>query len=270
MPFASNEYLTQATGAASEHFVHDAIGSTVALTNGAGAVVTEYTYEPFGSADVTGAATANALKYTAREDDGTGVYYYRARYYHPTLQRFVGEDPVEFAGGDVNLYAYVGNRPTAATDPLGLWKPWAHRQVTAEVAQECGLSTQRNTRAAENGNVRMDRHPSTLSRSSPAHAMPDSPWRDYVAAKLRQAVAQDAAGDQDGAMKTLGQGLHAVQDAWAHDLRRPQGTMTEHVFGERNPDIPRDNPDEWQRTREATKKYLKDLMRGRGLKVKCQ
>src|SRR5205814_1542937 len=44
----------------------------------------------------------------------------RARYYHPGLGRFVSEDPIEFEAGDTNLYAYVGNRPTASTDPLGL------------------------------------------------------------------------------------------------------------------------------------------------------
>ena len=42
-----------------------------------------------------------------------GGRYSRARYYHPTLQRFVSEDPVEFGAGDVNLYAYVVNQPTS-------------------------------------------------------------------------------------------------------------------------------------------------------------
>ena len=116
----------------------------------------------------------------------------------------------------------------------------------------------------------MDKHPSALSPSSPAHAMPDSPWRQYVATKLSQAVAQDAAGDQDGAMKSLGQGLHAVQDAWAHDLRRPQGTNMEHLFGKKSPDLPNDNPEEWQRAREATSEYIKDFMKARGLKAKCK
>jgi RHS repeat-associated protein len=51
---------------------------------------------------------------------GAGLYYYRARYYHPTLQRFISEDPIGFAAGDVNLYAYVGNRPSIVRDPLGL------------------------------------------------------------------------------------------------------------------------------------------------------
>src|SRR2546428_8528075 len=68
----------------------------------------------------------------------------------PAAAQSAPPDPIGFAGGDVNLYAYVGNRPTAATDPLGLWKPWAHRQVTREVADECGLSAKRNAKLAEN------------------------------------------------------------------------------------------------------------------------
>lgn len=51
---------------------------------------------------------------------GTGLYYYRARYYSPTLKRFISEDPIGFSSGDVNFYAYVGNSPTNFIDPLGL------------------------------------------------------------------------------------------------------------------------------------------------------
>jgi len=42
------------------------------------------------------------------------------RYYQPTLQRFISEDPIGFAGGDVNLYAYVANNPATFIDPIGL------------------------------------------------------------------------------------------------------------------------------------------------------
>jgi hypothetical protein len=35
-------------------------------------------------------------------------------------QRFISPDPSGFAGGDPNLYAYVGNSPTNSVDPLGL------------------------------------------------------------------------------------------------------------------------------------------------------
>jgi hypothetical protein len=48
------------------------------------------------------------------------MYYYRARYYQAQLQRFVSEYPKGFAGGDVNLFAYVSNSPITYVDPLGL------------------------------------------------------------------------------------------------------------------------------------------------------
>ena len=46
----------------------------------------------------------NPFQYTGRENDSTGFYYYRARYYAPELQRFVSEDPIRFRSGDVNFY----------------------------------------------------------------------------------------------------------------------------------------------------------------------
>ena len=46
------------------------------------------------------------------------VSYYRARYYNPTLQRFINEDPIGLQGG-TNFYAYTGNAPTNAIDPSG-------------------------------------------------------------------------------------------------------------------------------------------------------
>lgn len=63
--------------------------------------------------------TSNLLKYTGREYDGTGLYYYRARYYDPYVGRFISEDPMGFDAGDVNFYAYVGNNPINANDPSG-------------------------------------------------------------------------------------------------------------------------------------------------------
>jgi len=49
-----------------------------------------------------------------------GFYYMRARYYDPSVGRFVSEDPLGFDGGDVNLYAYVLNNPVMRADATGL------------------------------------------------------------------------------------------------------------------------------------------------------
>lgn len=47
-----------------------------------------------------------------------------ARWYDPETGRFLTEDPAGFEGGDVNLYAYVGNNPVNLVDPLGLRIEW--------------------------------------------------------------------------------------------------------------------------------------------------
>lgn len=115
-----DEFFTRTDGVGSRALLPDALGSTVALGDGSGALQTQYTYEPFGFVSQTGAASTNSYKYTGREDDGTGLYYYRARYYHPRLQRFLSEDPIGFSGGNANFYAYVDNNPIILRDPIGL------------------------------------------------------------------------------------------------------------------------------------------------------
>ena len=100
-----DETLQRTDAAGARSFLTDGLGSTLALTDSAGLVQGEYIYEPFGKTTATGVASTNAFKYTGREDDGTGLYYYRARYYHPALQRFISEDPIGFAGGDVRVPA---------------------------------------------------------------------------------------------------------------------------------------------------------------------
>jgi len=63
--------------------------------------------------------TNNPYAYTGRELDTSELYYYRARYYDATMQRFLGEDPLGFNAGDINYYRYVFNSPTNLKDPNG-------------------------------------------------------------------------------------------------------------------------------------------------------
>lgn len=79
-----------------------------------------YAYSAYGEATTLGPDSGNSLQYTGRENDGTGLYYYRARYYDPVLKRFVSEDPIRFDGGGLNFYTYVLDVPTMYTDPDGL------------------------------------------------------------------------------------------------------------------------------------------------------
>ena len=110
-----DEFFTRTDGVGVRALLSDALGSTVALGDSTGTLQTQYTYEPFGYATQMGLASSSSYKYTGREDDGTGLFYYRARYYHPRLQRFISEDPIGFRGGDANLYGYVRNAPLNAS-----------------------------------------------------------------------------------------------------------------------------------------------------------
>ncbi len=111
--------FSRTVASSNEYFLTDHLGSTIALTDGTGNISTQYAYSAYGKATKTGSST-NYFTYTGREDDGTGLYFYRARYYSPDLKRFVAEDPIGFAGGQSNLYGYVGGNPISNTDPSGL------------------------------------------------------------------------------------------------------------------------------------------------------
>lgn len=115
-----DERFRSAEGKSSFEYLTDALGSVLALADANGILTTQYTYEPFGATTRTGVASVDPFQFTGRENDGTGLYYYRARYYQPRVQRFISEDPIGFGGKDWNLYAYVGNNPLRYRDPLGL------------------------------------------------------------------------------------------------------------------------------------------------------
>jgi RHS repeat-associated protein len=117
-----DEYFTRtdtATGVTST-LLADALGSTIGLvTSNNGPIATNYTYQPFGATTSGGAANGSAYQFTGRENDGTGLYFYRARYYSPAFQRFVAQDPIGFRGGDANVYGYAFNSPSNLVDPNG-------------------------------------------------------------------------------------------------------------------------------------------------------
>jgi len=115
-----DEYLIRTDGTGVRALLGDALGSTLAEVDSAGAVVTAYSYEPFGQSEVAGPTSSNPFQYTGRENDGTGLYYYRARYYSPRLSRFLSEDPMGRQSVRTNAYTYVGNSPLSFIDPLGL------------------------------------------------------------------------------------------------------------------------------------------------------
>ncbi len=113
----------------------DQLGSVRDLSDNNGRVREHLVYHSFGQRlsesdwDANGnpiasdnpAAVDHLFGYTGRDwDDDTQLQYNRARWYDPAQGRWISQDPIGFAAGDVNLYRYVGNDATGATDPSGL------------------------------------------------------------------------------------------------------------------------------------------------------
>jgi hypothetical protein len=58
----------------------------------------------------------SALPRSVRKSVPPRPSYYRARYYDPTIGRFLAEDMIGWFGEDVNFYRYASNRPSMFID----------------------------------------------------------------------------------------------------------------------------------------------------------
>ena len=106
-------------GSTTASYLTDRLGSVIALADDSGEVDTTYTYEPFGTSATAGGPSTNPFQFTGRENDGTGLYYYRARYYSQSFGRFISEDPAGFVGSGPNLFWYANGDPLNLIDPSG-------------------------------------------------------------------------------------------------------------------------------------------------------
>jgi RHS repeat-associated protein len=101
----------------------DHLGSSSVITNQTGAVVERVEYKPYGETTVRTGSVNLPQKFTGqRLDSSTGLYFYNARYYEPTLGRFISADPIVVRPGDpqdLNRYAYCRNNPLNRVDPSG-------------------------------------------------------------------------------------------------------------------------------------------------------
>ncbi|CAI6082969.1 hypothetical protein PAECIP112173_03744 [Paenibacillus sp. JJ-100] len=143
-----------------QSYVTNGHGDVTEIRDASGNILNRYTYDIWGNPETTEETVPNALRYAGEYwDDVTELQYLRARWYDPSVGRFISEDTYE---GELtnplsqNLYTYVHNNPLIYVDPSGnkivflqnqydylerLWyegnpgqRKWARAQLDAQMA----------------------------------------------------------------------------------------------------------------------------------------
>ncbi len=148
---------------------HDLSGNARQVIGPGGSFVHGYLYNAFGevlaesqggpTVGVGGQVTSSGFqneRNPVRFGGEAGYYadsadrlYVRARYYRPSLGRWISQDPIGFNGGDWNLYGYVTNDPAGLVDPEGQGptpntNPWnaspEYERAKRQMAQDAAKS----------------------------------------------------------------------------------------------------------------------------------
>jgi insecticidal toxin complex protein TccC len=103
--------------------LEDHLGSCVMELDQQGDLTSQEGYYPFGETAWMAArheveVRYRFIRYSGKEMDVSGLYYYGARYYAPWLQRWISADPAGDVDG-LNLYGFVGNNPLRYFDAQG-------------------------------------------------------------------------------------------------------------------------------------------------------
>ena len=116
MPFAMT------MGSATYYLAYDQVGSLCLVVDSGGNTVKRIEYDSFGNilSDSNPSVTIPLGFAGGLHDRETGLVRFGFRDYLPEIGKWTAKDPIDFAGGDSNLYGYVANDPVNWVDPEGL------------------------------------------------------------------------------------------------------------------------------------------------------
>jgi RHS repeat-associated protein len=233
-------------------FFHtDGLGSVIAASDEAGALLWRKDYAPYGQ-QLDSTAENEKLAYTGKEhDDVTGLTYFGARYYDPHLGRFMSVDPIGFVESNpisFNRYAYANNNPYTYVDPDGRWSAKAHdvllatalaKRVSAtDVAAIQAASRDFDRRTQGDDQSHMHSMARVGQRAQAAKTMRD----DFIGATMVAARRAADAGNRAAALTLFGEAMHPAMDS----------SSPEHTDANGNPrvwrglrDAPGHSPTDW-------------------------
>jgi RHS repeat-associated protein len=220
-----DEPVCMITAGGTKYYYHfDGLGSVIALSNTSGGIVERYSYDVFGEPNRV-SSVGNSYMFTGRQRDENGLYYYRARYYKPSIGRFMQPDPIQ---SEINIYTYCGNNPVNYVDPWGLWPKGTHNYLVDHAFPNL---TPRERQILKDASAGVDSpYPGQLAQNAYQHAMSMSGENRDVAAEkwskfLRDQQAKARASKCSNSKKALsdfGRGLHSLADSTSPSHRDSQ------------------------------------------------
>jgi len=132
-----HRHLARIIGGQYYYYIYNGHGDVVQLIDQNGNIKNNYTYDEWGNINSKQEQVSNPLKYAGEYyDDESGLYYLRARYYDPTIGRFISKDSYEGKITNplsLNLYTYCYNDPLGYVDPTGhdVWNRFGEKIGTA-------------------------------------------------------------------------------------------------------------------------------------------
>ncbi|WP_122413813.1 RHS repeat domain-containing protein [Pseudomonas viridiflava] len=136
--------------------LNDHLGSSTLELDQQGGLISQESYYPFGGTAWWAARSAveakyKTVRYSGKERDASGLYYYGFRYYAPWLQRWISPDPAGDVDG-LNLFSFVKNSPVGHIDPAGsVSTPYQHAYDAYDLMFKQGRVWEGLSQGAESG-----------------------------------------------------------------------------------------------------------------------
>ena len=153
--YDSDSYVPTAKIVDDKHYsiISDYIGRPVQAYDDNGNIVWQADYDIYGNLrNLHGSRQFIPFRQLGQyEDEETGLYYNRFRYYDPRIGNYISQDPIRLAGGNPTLYGYVGDC-NKWTDMFGLdmlalpaptgKNPWGSGEIVSTTIPKGGLDVE--------------------------------------------------------------------------------------------------------------------------------